>query len=249
MANSFFRFKQFTVHHDRCGMKVTTDACLFGAWVAATIAGEQLAYSKESLSGQPNFLDIGAGTGLLSLMVAQRTEALIDAIELERSAAEQAGENIAASGWSNRIEVINQDLLQWKPDKKFDVIFSNPPFYQNELKSANRARNKAHHDDGLLLPDLLQFVQTYLTESGSFFLLLPAKRESNLDVLLRESRLSIHRKILVQQTTKHAPFRIMVQGKRMAGEITTIETISIKDENGCYTPAFTALLKDYYLHL
>jgi tRNA1Val (adenine37-N6)-methyltransferase len=116
MANPFFRFKQFTTYHDRCAMKVTTDACLFGAWVASTI-------SKEQGIHQPNFLDVGSGTGLLSLMVAQKSKAFIDAIEIDKQAASQAAENIAASAWSNRINVIPQDLLHWTPANSSTLFF------------------------------------------------------------------------------------------------------------------------------
>jgi tRNA1Val (adenine37-N6)-methyltransferase len=174
---------------------------------------------------------------------------LIDAIEIDKQAASQAAENIAASAWSNRINVIPQDLLHWIPGKQLDVIFSNPPFYQNDLKSSNGAKNKAHHDEGLLLPQLLQFVQTHLTIDGSFFLLLPAKREKESEMLLHKVGLILQQKVMVQQTLNHSPFRMMIQGGRKKCESKATQSISIKDEKDEYTPAFTALLKDYYLHL
>src|SRR5882724_12429409 len=122
MSNHFFQFKQFTIHQDHCAMKVTTDASLFGAWA------EESVRSREP--GVRNILDIGTGTGLLSLMLAQRINADIDAIEIDEAAAEQAIENTEASAWKERITVINADAKNYSFPKKYDCIISNPPFYE-----------------------------------------------------------------------------------------------------------------------
>src|SRR5258705_6346666 len=150
MANSYFKFKQFTIHQDRCAMKVTTDACLFGAWVAIE------AGILESEDG--SILDIGAGTGLLSLMLAQKTNVSIDSVEIDEAAAKQARENADASPWKERIFVMPGDAkyMAYTLCKNFDIIISNPPFYENELASPDHHKNIAHHDGGLLLDELLQ---------------------------------------------------------------------------------------------
>lgn len=250
MANPFFRFKHFTVYHDRCAMKVTTDACLFGAWIAETTGNQQSAINNEQTGNKHlHLLDIGTGTGLLSLMVAQKTEGLIDAIEIDAAAAEQAGENIAASPWKEKFSVIQQDLLHWRPGKKYRVIFSNPPFYQNELKSEKAVKNLAHHDAGLTLQALLQFIHSHLDDNGHFFLLLPAKREAEIERLLEKESLHLQRKVFVQQTLKHPPIRVMIQGRRKKVSQQDDATIIIKNEIGDYTEKFTALLQDYYLYL
>ncbi len=129
MANSYFQFKQFTVHQDRCAMKVTTDSCLFGSWIADKIEKEDSAIS--------NCLDIGTGTGLLSLMVAQKNAGIkIEAIEIDNDASSQAKENIASSPFSENINVIHADVKEYVLENKYDIIISNPPFYEKELKGA-----------------------------------------------------------------------------------------------------------------
>jgi tRNA1Val (adenine37-N6)-methyltransferase len=122
-------------------MKVTTDACLFGAWCAVEI---------KNIGVKPETgLDIGTGTGLLSLQIVQKNDLAIDAIEVDREAALQAKENMVCSAWKNKIEVINVDAMKFNSPKKYDVIFSNPPFYEFELQSSNAKRNLAHHGHGL----------------------------------------------------------------------------------------------------
>lgn len=243
MANPFFRFKQFTVYHDRCAMKVTTDACLFGAWVAETID------SLQPFTQNLKLLDIGTGTGLLSLMVAQKTTADITTVEIEESAAGQAAENVNASPWQERIEIVHADVLQWQTGEKFACIFSNPPFYEKELRSDKEAKNMAHHDKGLRLTELFSFIRSHLLEEGSFFLLLPAKREAEVTALLSSNDLWLSGIVYVQQTLKHRPFRLMIQGHRKrVGDVKT-GTVTIRNDEGAYTPAFVSLLKDYYLYL
>src|ERR1700750_981948 len=132
MANSYFKFKQFTIHQDRCAMKVTTDGCLFGAWCAKEIR----AFEFED----PELLDIGTGTALLSLMILQKNKVRIDAVEIEKDAAMQAEENVAASAWADKVKIIHEDILDGT-DKKYDLIVSNPPFYENELTAESENRN------------------------------------------------------------------------------------------------------------
>jgi tRNA1Val (adenine37-N6)-methyltransferase len=243
MANPYFRFKQFTVYHDRCAMKVTTDACLFGAWTAETISKEQLA------TGNKQFLDVGTGTGLLSLMVAQKNDGRIDAVEIDPGAAMQATENIKSSPWQGSIQVIQQDVLQWQPETKYDVIFSNPPFYEHEIRSETEEKNVAHHGEGLRQEELLQFIKMNLKEEGTFFLLLPAKRKTEMEKLLRKQELYAEKMVMIQQTQRHQPFRIMLQGRCHKVAQIPEGLISIKDNEDAYTPEFISLLKPYYLYL
>src|SRR5215213_2272797 len=112
MANPYFKFKQFTIYHNRCAMKVTTDSCFFGAWAAEKIKNDELKIK--------NVLDIGTGTGLLSIMIAQKKEVAIDAVEIDNDASQQAKENVEASPWKNRIRIFNENILSFEPDKKYD---------------------------------------------------------------------------------------------------------------------------------
>lgn len=244
MANSFFQFKQFIIHQDRCAMKVTTDACLFGGWVAEKIGSQE--------SGITSLLDIGTGTGLLSLMLAQKNERLlIDAIEIDEEAAMQAGKNINQSSWKNRIQVICGDVTIFRNNRYYDLVISNPPFYENELKSPNAQKNLAHHGEELKLTQLITIIKNKLAANGQFFLLLPMKRGTEIKELLLKNELMLTDITFVRQSADHDFFRIMIAGRLNGPEAapTMINEITIKDENQNYTADFTGLLKEYYLHL
>jgi tRNA1Val (adenine37-N6)-methyltransferase len=243
MANSYFKFKQFTIHQHKCAMKVCTDACLFGALTANNI------FSATQTSDALQGLDIGTGTGLLSLMITQKNNQVkIDAIEIEAPAAEQATENIAASPWADNILVFKEDILTFNTDKKYNYIFSNPPFFKDDLKSAVKAKNSAKHDTSLSLLQLLQVVESHLTTTGVFAVLLPYHR---VDYFINESKkmgLHLTQQVLVKQTIKHKFFRGILFFKRKETEPELSEII-IKDTAHNYTPEFAAALKDYYLFL
>lgn len=221
-------------------MKVTTDACLFGAWVASDMTND--------LSKSARLLDIGTGTGLLSLMIAQKNEVYIDAVEIEEQAAKQAVENVKASPWSGRIQIVNKNIKDFNADKKYNYIISNPPFYENELAGTTIQKNMAHHDAALVLNDLLEYIRGNLEEGGSFYLLLPAKRIEEIEKLIADLKLFISAKIIVKPSTTHARFRMIIKGGLHQKETFTSE-ISITDGSKNYTSEFIALLKDYYLYL
>ena len=238
MPNPYFQFKTFTVYHERCAMKVTTDACLFGAWVAKHVGNAKPA-SKA--------LDIGTGTGLLSLMIVQKHDISVDAIEIEPEAAKQAGENIAASSYASNIQVHHSDIMQWV-QSPYDIIFSNPPFYENELKSPLSNKNIAHHNDSLTLEVLLKVIQEKLKEGGNFYILLPYKREKESMALMASFKLFVHRKVLVYPSVQHMPIRILLKGGKQ--DLPMIEeSLFIRERDGNYTDTFTELLKDYYIYL
>ena len=244
MSNSYFKFKQFIIHQDRCAMKVTTDACLFGAWAAEEIKNEKLKIK--------NALDIGSGTGLLSMMFEQKNNSsLIDAIEIDQEACEQAKENIAASSFSKKINGVHGNAKTFSFSKKYDVIISNPPFYEKEITSGNEKKNMAHHHAGLLIEELLKIIKENLSNDGVFYLLLPFKRSEEIKRVVLKQNLSIAKIIFVRQSTKHGYFRLMIKGKLNSGmeEETIIEEISIWDDQQQYTNEFKELLKDYYLNL
>ncbi len=223
-------------------MKVTTDACLFGAWVT---------HQCRNTIREPLVLDIGTGTGLLSLMISQKIESVIDAVEIDREAFEQARQNFELSPWKNSIQAIIGDVRQLAFDKLYEIIISNPPFYENDLRSPSIGKNKAHHDESLLLTELISVIKKNLHPTGKFFLLLPYRRNNEIKKVFEESALRLISKIEVRPTTRHKPFRIMLEGMH-ASEIkedgNTAEIV-IKDEQNRYTQDFTELLKDYYLHL
>ena len=236
MANPYFRFKQFTVYHDRCAMKVTTDACLFGAWVASLEAG-----------GAGRALDIGAGTGLLSLMVAQQGAWTIDAVEIDPEAAAQASENCSASPWQERIRVYPSGIEEFSCGG-YDLVFSNPPFYESDLRSGNTRKNLAHHSTELSLATLIETATKKLAEEGRFYLLMPARREAETVDLLKKQGMFVHRRLRVRQSEAHGPFRVLFQCRRQ-DERMRQEEMTIVRKGNTYSEAFTALLQPYYLYL
>jgi tRNA1Val (adenine37-N6)-methyltransferase len=243
MPNHYFKFRQFKIDQDKCAMKVCTDACLFGALVANSML------SSSTTNNDLQCLDIGTGTGLLSLMIAQKNQAIkTDAIEIDKSAAEQAGENIAASPWADRIQVFNEDILHFMPGKQYDYIFSNPPFFENDLKTAVDAKNKARHDTSMSLLDLLSVAVNLLAPAGTFAVLLPWSRVAYFTAAAKKTGLHLSQQVLVKQSGKHDFFRGILFLKREETE-TMYSEIIIKDADQMYTPAFAEALKDYYLFL
>jgi tRNA1Val (adenine37-N6)-methyltransferase len=224
-------------------MKVTTDACLFGAWVSDNVMSRE--------SGAISVLDVGAGTGLLSLMLAQKCKAEIDAIEIDEDTAKQALENVELFPDKNMIRVINADAGNFVFSKKYDLIISNPPFYETELKSFSSKKNIAHHSENLSLEELLTIIKKNLKSTGVFYLLLPYKRDEEIRKLIKEIKLEITQIILVRQSVTHDYFRMMLEGKITTDKTMEIQfdEISIWNERQQYTEEFAGLLRDYYLHL
>ncbi|WP_093202838.1 tRNA1(Val) (adenine(37)-N6)-methyltransferase [Siphonobacter aquaeclarae] len=217
-------------------MKVCTDACVFGAWADVASASR--------------ILDIGAGTGLLALMAAQRAEhASVDSVEIDDAAAGQAQENIAGSPFTGRIRIHHTAIQQFDPGERFDAILSNPPFFQQSLRSPDAGRNLSAHDDRLSLADLADQVRRLLTEDGTFFVLLPVYETLVLEKHLPD--FSATRRMLLRHHPGKAPFRALTAFRRteVEKELRTSpaeEILSVRDEHDQYTPEFVALLRDYY---
>lgn len=236
MPNPYFRFKEFTVYQDRCAMKVTTEACLLGAWVAA-----------QKLPAQ-KVLDIGGGTGLLTLMLAQQMKAELFAIEKETDAFEQMKENFDASPWRNTLFSLYGDVLQYETSTPFDLIITNPPFYENDLPSPDRKKNMAHHDASLTLSKLMDAIARLITKDGCFVLLLPYTKTPTCIELAAANGFKLSGQLKIRQTTNHNFFRsiLLFSASSSSPHITEL---SIKDDTGNYSHAFSELLKSYYLYL
>ena len=219
-------------------MKVSTDACLLGAWAPF-----------EEISG--NVLDIGAGTGLLSLMLAQRFgELKITALEIDPVAAAQAGENVAKSPFADRIEVVCEDIRAHHPTTLYDGVIANPPFFQNSLKGPDAARNAARHSDALSLEDLYASVVRCLKPDGLFALLLPVEAQKAWEKVLISGKLSLRERALIKPLPGKAPNRALsLYGKGEIFEKPVISELMIYEEYGTYTAAFRKLLAPFYLHL
>lgn len=240
MPNPYFHFKQFSIHQDRSAMKVCTDSCLFGAWVAS------MRHSDEQVK---NVLDIGAGTGLLSLMLAQVLQAEIHAVEMDALSAKQASENIQASPWADRISVHLEDIRMHHPLQPYDLILSNPPFYETDLHSPDARINQARHDTGLMLGELLQVSARLMADHGKLYVLLPASRWKDAEHYATESGWRMNRVCTVRQTAKHQPFRVMLGLSKNDIQPTQKEEIIIRNGNQQYSGRFAELLSPYYQKL
>ncbi len=239
MSNTYFQFKEFTIHQEHCAMKVCTDACLFGAWAGKKDDGWQMTDGR--------VLDIGAGTGLLSLMVAQRSKAMIDAVELDEEAARQAADNFEASPWEKRCQVIQGDARTVHLGRKYDLIISNPPFFEHDLKSGNAQRDLALHSESLNFSELLTVIKKYLADNGRFALLLPWHRKSEFEELAFGEGFYVTESVSVKQTPNHSYFRAMLLFGSIQQPALTSEIII--REGDSYSMEFSKLLQDYYLNL
>ncbi|GAB3495604.1 methyltransferase [Spirosoma knui] len=231
-----FRFKQFTIQQDRTAMKVCTDACVLGAY--ANVTGTRV-------------LDIGAGTGLLALMAAQRnTTAVVDAVEVDESAYGQAVENVTNSPFADRIHVTHsriQDFALSDMYERYDCILTNPPFYTNHLRSPDAAVNRALHTDELPFSDLLEAVVQLLRTDGQWWVLLPPYETGKLTELAQAHGLSPHLQLSLRHQATKPVFRV-ITGFSLAQQQVTQDALTIYEPDGrTYTADFRELLRDFYL--
>lgn len=217
-------------------MKVTTDGCLFGAWANSKIV------SGETL------LDIGAGTGLLSLMLSQSRSIKIDAIEIEASCHSQLCQNIQDSPFHSSINSIHGDIKNWVTELTYDSVVSNPPFYEKQLRSDQRGVNLARHAEGLTLEALFTHAKRLMSNQGFFYVLMPFYRKSACLEMASAFELFPQTIADVKQSPFHDPFRVMIQFSATSGNIES-ETITIKKNASEYSDAFKSLLAPYYLNL
>jgi tRNA1Val (adenine37-N6)-methyltransferase len=238
VSNHYFQFKQFKIEQAHCAMKVCTDACLFGAWVVK--------YLQEKQNPNPlSILDIGTGTGLLSLMTAQEINCTIDAVEMEASAAQQASENISDSSFGSNIKVYVADIKNWDSKTVYDCIISNPPFYENDLTSPDEKKNLALHSATLNLSDLAAILAQKLKQDGICAILLPYHRKEEMIQLALDRKLFLNAHADIKQSSKHSCFRTFLLFSRKK-QTPSSEEIIIQD-NRVYSERFIELLKNYYL--
>lgn len=217
-------------------MKVCTDACILGAYI--------------DVSERRRILDIGAGTGLLSLMMAQRTESKIDAVEIDENAYNQALENIIESPFGNQIKLYHSSIQGFAKgyENEYDLIISNPPFFQNSLKSPDNQANKAHHDTTLTFEELISSIKKLLASRGIFMVLLPPFEMQRFEKIATQNEFFLHKKLKVRHSSKHKIFREICSFSYQKTAIISENELNIyEDDNKTYSENFKSLLKDYYL--
>lgn len=232
---STFFFKQFTVEDGRSTMKVGTDAVLLG--VAA------------NLENAENILEIGTGCGVISLILAQRSQAKIDAIEIDGESVIQAGENAGNSPWKDRIHVIHCSLQDFilKPVSKYDLIISNPPFFSRSLKSVSTKRNISRHDDALSFDELIEGSLVLMKPDASLWIILPVKESIEFIDKAGKAGLSVHYILKIATKKGSINRRIILQLKKESPEKVAEQTLAIKNEDNSFTPEYIESTKEFYV--
>lgn len=234
MSNTYFQFKQFRVEQEKCAMKVGTDGVLLGAWADVASASR--------------ILDIGTGTGLISLMLAQRQPgAQITAIEIDEAATQQAQENFDLSPWTDRLTCRHISLQNFLKEEgaRFDAIVSNPPYFNNSLKNPDKQRSTARHTDTLSYTELMQ-ASSLLTERGHLSVILPTQAEEEILDAARQAHLHCSRKTDVRPKIEAAPKRVLLEFRK---DFTTTNKseLTIEIERHVYTPEFKQMTEAFYL--
>jgi tRNA1Val (adenine37-N6)-methyltransferase len=230
-----FRFKHFNVAHDRCTHKVGTDGVLLGSWVG--------------IDGEDRFLlDIGTGSGVIALMLAQRSNrhAHIDAVEIDEHDAQQARENVARSPWPEKISVHHATIQNFSAHQRYDLIVSNPPFFVNSLLPPGQKRSQARHTQHLSFDDLLKSVARLLADTGRFALILPYTEAKQFLDAAAAADLHPRRKTFFR-SRRHKPIeRVLMELSKGPGEVHE-SSLLLYEDGGAWSPTYRALTRDFYL--
>jgi len=238
MSNKPFQFKEFTIQQDKTAMKVGTDGVLLGAWA-------------EINSKVFSVLDIGAGTGLIALMIAQKSNVeVIDAIELNNDAYEQTVENFENSDWGDRLFCYHASLQEFTDEieDKYDLIVSNPPFYTSTYKDLSEERAMARHTESLTYAELLDGTSKLLSEIGSCAFIIPFLEEENFIELAKQQKLFPNR-ITRVKGTENSPIKRSLLQFSFTQKSTEISELAIEIERHQYTSAYIKLVEDFYLKM
>lgn len=237
MSNPYFSFKKFTVYHDKCAMKVGTDGVLLGAWV--------------KLGKVRRVLDVGTGTGLVALMLSQRSEGFIsiDAIDIDEDAVLQTLENVERASFRN-VKAIHSSLQDYveKCDVKYDMIVSNPPYFSSSLHSPDGQRTLARHTNSLPMVEFMNISARLLSSDGYLSLIFPYAEKDLLIDLAENAGLFVSRITNVYPMPHLNAKRVLLEFSKMKQD-TEIADLIIEKERHIYTDDFTELVKDFYLKL
>ena len=237
MSNDYFKFKQFVVHHDRCAMKVGTDGVLLGAWAP----------------GGKNILDIGTGTGLIAMMIAQRFgDSVIDAIEIDNDAVQQARENIEGSCFRERINIFHSSLQSFSDDfpsscKHYDCIVSNPPFYTEDTMCPESKRQAARHTISLTYADLFKHAAAMLKKGGTFSIIVPCEAKEKIMFEACLKALYVKNICYVRTTPRKQPKRMLITFSNVSDGNNINEECCMMNPDGSRSDWYIALTDEFYL--
>ncbi|MCP9269790.1 tRNA1(Val) (adenine(37)-N6)-methyltransferase [Xenorhabdus sp. XENO-1] len=232
-----FTFKQFFVGHDKCAMKVGTDGVLLGAWAP--------------VNNRKKCLDIGCGSGLVALMIAQRTDdhSVIDAVELDTHAARQAIENVQESPWADRVKVHQQDIHDFTQQNhlQYDLIVSNPPYFEPANACRNEARSQARYTGSLTHRGLLDCAEHLIKATGLFCVVLPYNIGETFEQMAAERGWFTHHRVNIRDRQDKPLHRLLLAFSRQ-GQETQVSELTIRVSDGVYSTEFRQLVTDFYLY-
>jgi tRNA1Val (adenine37-N6)-methyltransferase len=231
---STFQFKQFSVQNEKSAMKVNTDSILLGAWAHNY---------EETKTG----LDIGSGTGILTLMVAQRNPNIeLVGIEIEPNAFEESKFNFKTSPWNKRLKAVNLPIQKYKSSTLLDFIITNPPYFENDLKNEDSNKTTARHTDSLSFQELIDFVEQNLSQKGSFNLILPLTESEIFREMAKQTSLHLTRIAFVKPNKTKTVNRVMMTFSKTKKKLEK-ETFCVYQSQGVYSQRHHELTKDFYL--
>ncbi len=236
MSNNYFAFKQFTIYHDQCAMKVGTDGVLLGSWTA--------------LENTSKILDVGTGSGLIAVMLAQRSTAVIDGVEIDKDAFVQARENVAGCPWPQRINLFHDSFRHFSDviPSRYNLIVSNPPFFQNSLKPQVKSKAMAKHDTGLNYMVLISGSSRLLTPGGRLSVIIPAADYTQFTGIADFYRLCPSRLTWIRPSPEKEYNRCLIELTETKGIACDVTELTIRGSDlTTYTTEYTELTRDYYL--
>jgi tRNA1Val (adenine37-N6)-methyltransferase len=237
MSQQTFVFKKFSIHQHKCAHKVGTDAVLIGSWAEVSKAN--------------SILDIGTGTGIIALMMAQKSNAQIDALDIEQGSFEQATENAQHSIWAKRIQVYQTSLQDFakNTDKKYDVIITNPPYFVDSSKAPDEERNHARHTDTLTFTELIVGAKKMLNDKGMLYIILPTKEAIDFKALAEKNNLHLVKLLRVKTKSTNDLEKRHIMLFKFTTEVFSEQILSIENEGRHnYTEEYKKLTGDFYLH-
>ena len=237
MSNTWFRFKQFTIVQEHAAMKVGTDGVLLGAWTSMPEPGNRI-------------LDVGTGTGLIALMLAQRSEnVVVDALEIDPASAGQANENFQNSPWKDRINCIESSFQDYASGckQRYDLIICNPPYFSGSYKTPSKVKNLARHDDSLSLEDIFKDSVSLMNKTGFISLILPSAKEAQVMNFMADYKLYCRRLTRVIPAPGKSTKRILLECSFSAGKTVMDELIIETEKRHVYSQKFNSLIEEFYL--